>query len=949
MAISSNEKPITQQQYNDLVNRTNQAVSCADAAKQCVTDFNNNPNLNKAAVISANSICGRMQVASNLVYSNYATVNCRLCASNIAIDDTHHITSDDVSLAGITSDECIAHIHGVTMGDGVVTADGLSTTTVDAQCINAVCCISAADVEANHICAESVDVSASLNAQCAAINCLDTTNATANNLTASSATIDCASISELNIRNFATDNMDTNAITHLSNPQEITFEAADTGDYYILLPIFTNGNYFIEARNDDNTKLWSVEALNSLKNIQVRWSENAYGYIVDFKIAEDASGASVLQIHANQLNEHATLYHQSISTSNTDHPTIYSTDQLSDTEEFAVTQLAGTYIQDIIYTNTLNVKCLQMDNIEVDCVGARCHIRLTCGYDTEAPYCAILSDGSENQYIQNKDLGCGVVPTWTTPAECVEENNTNLMSSDAIYNYNGTATDCDGCTAYPISELADCTCVHGSANVQNQITSTCSCTTDACVTNSARVDRLLTVGACDTQLRVSVKWGEHAPLLTNDLNTCGDWKIVEVGTKEGFVATTDCKYVTCSKQPIIYDPTDYNLKRSDTITLACADIDNLSVHGDLYVDGTMHVDDVKTIETTGNFITTRTNCVSGLTANEVSGLVVNNYDGCDNPIAIASDCTGTVRVGEADKTETTYATAIYDKEHNTWSDGTSAITPTGVLTKWDNKSESGDLITYTNAVFTSISVGSIDNLQPVLTRNEASCMNPNGLLEWDAVNNRAVTLPNPTCNEQVLTACVTGGTSYYSGYIIRPDNCLVGMRSLNTIAPSDCTYVQSPYGVENCNLLFVLPKACFGSTEIFPEWADCDYIYFTCDASCIYYELSQVPYSLYKRGDCCYVGNLRLENRTGRVLYPYSDCPYYSAWNIANLYKQYANFAAYQVTTPTNANYCWQDKQPGVYCFASMACYNAYTGNIPENSTVYIADAESYMKAEEKF
>ena len=50
----------------------------------------------------------------------------------------------------------------------------------------------------------------------------------------------------------------------------------------------------------------------------------------------------------------------------------------------------------------------------------------------------------------------------------------------------------------------------------------------------------------------------------------------------------------------------------------------------------------------------------------------------------------------------------------------------------------------------------------------------------------------------------------------------------------------------------------------------------------------------------------------------------------------------------TNCCYEWTDKQAGVYCFATMACYNAYTGNIPEGSIVMIAECNNYITGEDQ-
>ena len=1034
--LSPNEQAITNQQYADLVRRTNEAVCCATAACQCVSDFNSNPNLNKAGVITATSICGTTQVASNLVYSNYATVNCRLCASNIDIDGTHHIRPNELSLAGITSDECISTIQGVDFQNGqasasFISADDARITDIE---IENKACISCANIYRGNICNVNITTAdvTTLGAECGLVCNLDVTNLNADTLSAN-----CFTPSSIDTEEITAETADFQNITHLSNPQYITQELADTGDYWILLPIFTNGNFFIQANNDDEKMLWSTEITNSLKNIQIRWSQDAYNYIKDFKIAEDARGASVLQIHANLNNETAKLYHQSISTSNTNQLAIYSTDQLPDAEAFNVNKLTGTWIQDIIFTNTLNVKNLEMDNVAVDCVSICKELRLPNGYDYSNPENPepILCKGELNQYVQNKCQDLGVVPTWVTPAPIVETSCTDLMMSCDIAKYDGSAktANCrnqeisycsamrfNWCCEYDYEAGIQCiivpntvcimeigTCVPVSYGIfQRNVYAGCanlcwysaencelnvpfrifgsdyyycfyqeyySCSypiihlggdnvnCHSCVHGFLDVSRNLCVCGCCNRLsgettvttlyasngRLASRYCENSRCLSN---WSGDWKIGNASTG-GYVAPIDCLYDASNNNPIIWDGAVKTLKRSDKIELNCADIENLSVHGDLYVDGTMHVDDVETVETTGNFLMTRTNCNSGLSANETSGIVVNNYDGCDKPIAVVSDCTGTVRVGEAQKTETSYSTAIYNKSTDTWTDGTWAtITPTGVLTKWDSKSEDGNYITYTNAVFTDISVGNVTNLQPILTRNEANAMTDTGLMKWDATNSRAVTIDAPTCDEQVLTACICGSRTYRAGLICRADGCIACMCSPGTVVPSDCTYQLSPYGIQTCNKVKVLDLACVAGCSMFPEWANCKYIYFCYDAQCNYYELSRIGYTMSGSTECPYIGALNLNQKTGRVLYRDSSCPYYDIWT-EMYYATNLCFGAYYVTTPTTTGYCWQDKQAGNYTFASMACYEAYaaTHNIPENSTINIENEETYLKVEEEF
>lgn len=454
-SMSPNQQAITNQQYEDLVRRTNEAVCCAAAACQCVSDFNSNPDLCKSGSVNASTV---NTPTVNTTTVNASTVNA--ITNNvdcIKFDNGNYITEDNYKLPGIQGDSTSTNVSNlnacnVNVNNGHFN-NCLSSTIITGDVIAASQCLAASHAQANEI-----------HGNCATFTRGNFTNASVEN-----ATIDCATICELNTSNINIDNIEAdsisvtcaeaNYITHLSDPQYITQELADTGDYWILLPIFTNGNFFIQANNDGEKMLWSTEITNSLKNIQIRWSQDDYLYIKDFKIAEDARGASVLQIHANLNNETAKLYHQSISTSNTDQLAIYSTDQLPETEAFNVDKLTGTWIQDIIFTNTINVKNLEMDNVAVDCVTICKQLRLTCGYEEQGGVdVPVVTAGTCNQYVQNKEQGHGVVPTWVTPANIVQCCNEAFIMSCDIANYNGTAKSADAGT-------------YTSYNVENAISS----------------------------------------------------------------------------------------------------------------------------------------------------------------------------------------------------------------------------------------------------------------------------------------------------------------------------------------------------------------------------------------------------------------------------------------------------------------------------------------------
>ena len=137
---------------------------------------------------------------------------------------------------------------------------------------------------------------------------------------------------------------------------------------------------------------------------------------------------------------------------------------------------------------------------------------------------------------------------------------------------------------------------------------------------------------------------------------------------------------------------DISQINSDTICNACAitteNIDvctcvnvgcNVNIGGNLYVCGTEYITDIEQVQSCCDKILLRDGAVSGLAVGCLSGLEVNKYDGTNNTCIGVDNC-GTLRVGDS---------------------GTC--------------------------------------LEPVMTRNEASCMDDDLPLVWDATNTRAIT------------------------------------------------------------------------------------------------------------------------------------------------------------------------------------------------------------------
>lgn len=206
---------------------------------------------------------------------------------------------------------------------------------------------------------------------------------------------------------------------------------------------------------------------------------------------------------------------------------------------------------------------------------------------------------------------------------------------------------------------------------------------------------------------------------------------------------------------LVYDEATDTLKPTKDLSLNELDIaGDLRVGGDAYITGTLHYTQEELIESTSDFILLRANNSASLAVGEESGIAINNYDGT-HTLAIATDRTGTARVGTGTGTSTTYNDIYYGLEDNKWySDAalTTEVTPSGNLSSWTSIEKTDDYYHYTDAVFKVID---FTGMQAIATRDEEAAMSHNAITKWNAEDKKLQTLPLPVRSEQTLEAVVT--------------------------------------------------------------------------------------------------------------------------------------------------------------------------------------------------
>ena len=178
------------------------------------------------------------------------------------------------------------------------------------------------------------------------------------------------------------------------------------------------------------------------------------------------------------------------------------------------------------------------------------------------------------------------------------------------------------------------------------------------------------------------------------------------------------------------------------------------VSGDLTVSGTVRSVEQEEIVANGDTVTLRANNNLPLASGQVSGIVVNKYNGT-NDLTVATGNDGTLRVGTAAGTDTPYTNIALnhtDGKYYTYEGDVYTLLdpqPNGNMTAWTGKEEVQGYTRYATATFTVVDT---TTLAPIATRDEEANMNDGGVVVWDSASISMKTVPLPTNNAQALVS-----------------------------------------------------------------------------------------------------------------------------------------------------------------------------------------------------
>lgn len=223
--------------------------------------------------------------------------------------------------------------------------------------------------------------------------------------------------------------------------------------------------------------------------------------------------------------------------------------------------------------------------------------------------------------------------------------------------------------------------------------------------------------------------------------------------------------------------------------------DDVSIAGDLFVDGTEHINDSETVQTTGDYFILRHNSGTPLATGENAGLAVFNY-ALNKTATLTVDKDGTWRIADNTASSTVYNNLYYFDGHyydtsfieQTFTDQiktafdvdevANCVLYNNAFYHFDNTNwfavslVNNHLVTDATEITDAPTIAILETLtkkdlqyfrrlqittivevenQPLLTRDEATNLDDAALLKWDAANTRAVGIDLPTLNGQVLT------------------------------------------------------------------------------------------------------------------------------------------------------------------------------------------------------
>lgn len=503
----------------------------------------------------------------------------------------------------------------------------------------------------------------------------------------------------------------------------------NTTEVYLTVPHFENGTYYLRANGPTKT-LFTVEILNSVDNFFVRWSQALVGYIATMYKTGDGPSSQICVHIKNIENVAFTLEYATVcATPNVSAP-VGSVNPPS---------VYGTRYP-VIYKN--GNKFFRL--VDLANQGSDSHIlsKVSTNVYDDATL-TYTFDGTENviyyDYLPDQSL-----------------NKNDNVQFNKITTLESSATSSDISKDLTVGEKVKLPNIYNGPALTEE--EKAALPDDTLLIDTNVISRK-TTKASTVQIKPFVPYdennnSENRPLVYDSVNdvlkkSTGDIDVpgnLTVGGNNNITGNTTISGTLEAGNTVLGGTLDVSGETKLT--------GDTFISGDLTVSGTVHSIDQEEIVADGDTVTLRANNNLPLATGQVSGIVVNKYNGTDD-LTVATGNDGTLRVGTAEGTDTNYTNIALnhsDGKYYTYENDTYTLLdpqPNGNMTSWTGKDVVGGYTHYATAVFTVIDT---TTLSPIATRDEETNMNDGGVVVWDSASISLKTVPLPTNNAQALVS-----------------------------------------------------------------------------------------------------------------------------------------------------------------------------------------------------
>ena len=675
------------------INAMQAAISKLEATNATLTSANIT-SLNVSGITALNSLTADLAtIASDLTVGGSLNVSGDVKGANALFDE---ITATTANIANWTVEN--------------LTANKITSTEIEAGSIK-----SNGTVSANNI---------------------ESTTATIGNLSGNEITADKVTVS--NELSSALGTFDEVKIENIHWKESVDYP--NTTEVYLTVPHFENGTYYLRANGTTKT-LFTVEIQNSVDNFFVRWSQAIAGYIATmYKLGNDQN--SQICIHIKNIENVAfTLEYATIcATPNVSAPV----GSVNPPSEY------GTRYHVIYKDGNKFFRLVDLAN-----QGSDSHIlsKVSTNVYDDATL-TYTFDGTENvtyyDYIPDQSL-----------------NKNDNVQFNKITTLESSATSSDISKDLTVGEKVKLPNIYNGPALTEE--EKAALKDETLLIDENKITRKTTKAGA-VQIKPFVPYDENnetenRPLVYDPVNdvlkkATGDIDIpgnLTVGGNNNITGNTTINGTLEAGNTKV----NGTLAAGNTVLDGTLDVSGNTkitgdafISGDLTISGTVHSVDQEEVVADGDTITLRANNNLPLATGQVSGIVVNKYNGTDD-LTVATGNDGTLRVGTAAGTDTEYTNIALnhsDGKYYKYENDTYTLLdpqPSGNMTAWTGKNVVGGYTRYATATFTVVDT---TTLAPLATRDEEANMNDGGVVVWDSDTISMKTVPLPTNNAQALVS-----------------------------------------------------------------------------------------------------------------------------------------------------------------------------------------------------